>query len=157
MPPELDDIDYALLKLVQSDDRSSYNELGQAVGLSISGVNSRLKRLISTGVIRRFSAQIQPEAVGLGICAFIQVGLGRPEDDEPFIASIAGNPAVLECHHVTGDYSYLLKVRVASTAALERLISHEIKRTAGVVRSHTVIALSSPKETSELDLRRSET
>lgn len=154
MYADLDDIDLALLRLLQEDDRRSYAELGEEVGLSISGVNARLKKLTGTGVVRRFSAQLEPAAVGLELCAFIQVVLDRPEHDEGFLAVIAAMPAVLECHHVTGDFSYLLKVRVQSTSDLERLISTEIKRIPGVSRSYTAIALSSPKESTVLPLRR---
>jgi Lrp/AsnC family leucine-responsive transcriptional regulator len=150
---ELDRIDVKLLELLQEDDRISYGELGQQVGLSISGVNARLKKLQASGAIRRFAAQLDPGIVGLDLCAFIQVVLERPEHDRPFIEAVSEISAILECHHVTGDFSYLLKIRVRNTAALERLISDEIKRLPGVVRTHTAIALSSPKETTALDLR----
>jgi Lrp/AsnC family leucine-responsive transcriptional regulator len=149
---DLDDLDRALLELVQQDDRLSYADLGKAVGLSISGVNARLRKLTASGVIARYSAQLDPAAVGLHLCAFVHVVLERPEHDAPFIAAVRECPAILECHHVTGDYSYLLKVRVPTTADLERLITHGIKTLPGVARTHTVIALSSPKETAALPL-----
>lgn len=153
MRQELDELDIRLLELIQEDDRRSYADLGQEVGLSISGVNARLRKLIASGVIRRFGAQVDPNVVGLGLCAFVEVMLDRPEHDRGFLEAVGAMPAILECHHVTGEFSYLLKVRVATTAALERLISNEIKRLPGVTRSHTVIALSSSKETTVLDLR----
>ncbi len=149
----MDDTDLALLDLLQDDDRASYGELGRQVGLSISGVNARLKKLLSAGVIRRFAAQVEPAAVGLDLCAFIQVVLERPEHDAPFVEAVKSNPAILECHHVTGDFSYLLKIRVRNTAALEQVITEQVKRLPGVTRTHTTIALSSPKETTRLDLR----
>ena len=149
---ELDGVDRGLLALLQEDDRLSYAELGRAVGLSVSGVNARLKRLIAAGVIRRFAAVVDPGAVGRELCAFINVVLERPEHDHGFVIAMAGLADVLECHHVTGDFSYLLKVRVGSPAALERVIAEEIKAVPGVVRTATVIALSSPKETTALDL-----
>jgi Lrp/AsnC family leucine-responsive transcriptional regulator len=153
MPHDLDSVDIRLLELLQDDDRRSYADLGAEVGLSISGVNARLKKLVASGVIRRFTAQVDPVEVGLDLCAFIQIVLERPEHDRGFLEAVAEIPAILECHHVTGDYSYLLKVRVASTAELEKVISTRIKSLPGVARSHTAIALSSPKETTALDLR----
>jgi Lrp/AsnC family leucine-responsive transcriptional regulator len=149
---ELDDIDRELLRRLQRDDRLSYADLGQAVGLSISGVNARLRKLTGSGVIAEFAARLDPAAVGMHLCAFIHVVLERPEHDEPFIAAVRDNDAILECHHVTGDYSYLLKIRVPTTADLERLITHQIKTLPGVTRTHTMIALSSPKETARLSL-----
>lgn len=149
---ELDAIDRMLLCELQRDDRTSYADLGKRVGLSISGVNARLKKLTAAGLVRRFAAQLEPTTVGFELCAFVQVVLERPEHDVPFIAAVAEIPAILECHHVTGDFSYLLKIRVRNTAALERLLSEHIKRLPGVIRTHTMIALSSPKETTALDL-----
>jgi Lrp/AsnC family transcriptional regulator, leucine-responsive regulatory protein len=148
----LDETDRRLLAMLQDDYRASYAELGEAVGLSVSGVNARLKRLTADGVLRGGSARVDPDAVGRSLCAFIQVTLERPEHDVPFVARMLELPAVMECHHTTGDFSYLLKVRVTGTAALEHLITHEIKALPGVVRSFTTIALSSPKETSALDI-----
>jgi Lrp/AsnC family leucine-responsive transcriptional regulator len=149
---ELDAVDRALLMELQRDDRSSYAELGQRVGLSISAVNARLKKLLAAGLVRRFAAQLEPSAVGFDLCAFVQVVLERPEHDLPFIAAVAEIPAIQECHHVTGEFSYLLKIRVRNTAALERLLSEQVKRLPGVSRTHTLIALSSPKESTLLDL-----
>jgi Lrp/AsnC family leucine-responsive transcriptional regulator len=151
----MDDIDTSLLELLQEDDRLSYVELGGRVGLSVSGVNARLRKLSAAGYIRAFAAQLVPERLGLVLCAFIQVVLERPEHDEPFLEGVLQNPAILECHHITGEFSYLLKIRVANTSSLERVISEEVKRLPGVARTHTVIALSSPKETTRLDLRES--
>jgi len=148
----MDEIDRELLALLQEDCRTSYADLGSRVGLSISAVNERLKKLHARGVIRGCVAVLQPRAVGLDVCAFVQVLIERPEHNEAFLAAIAEMPAVLECHHVTGDFSYLLKVRVADTAALETFLSREVKGLAGVARTQTLIALSSPKETPTLDL-----
>jgi Lrp/AsnC family leucine-responsive transcriptional regulator len=153
----LDDVDLALLDALQLDDRTSYEDLGRAVGLSISGVNARLKKLIAARYIREFAARLNPASVGLDLCAFIQIALDRPEHDAPFVEAVLQNPAILECHHITGDFSYLLKVRVHNTAALEQLITDEVKRLPGVVRTYTTIALSSPKETSRLNIRGSVT
>jgi Lrp/AsnC family leucine-responsive transcriptional regulator len=152
MRTDLDDIDRELLRILQTDDRLSYAELGQAVGLSVSGVNARLRKLIAAGIITQFAARLDPAAVGMHLCAFIHVVLERPDHDLPFIEAVRANDAILDCHHVTGDYSYLLKVRVPTTADLERLITHEIKKLPGIARTHTVIALSSPKETTQLPL-----
>jgi Lrp/AsnC family leucine-responsive transcriptional regulator len=148
----VDEIDRNLLVLLQHDCRMSYGELGDRVGLSISAVNERLKKLHARGAIRGCVAVLEPRAVGLDVCAFVQVLIERPEHNQAFLDAIQAMPAVLECHHVTGDYSYLLKVRVVDTAALESFLSRELKGLAGVVRTHTAIALSSSKETTELDL-----
>ena len=142
----MDDIDRKILAHLQLNGRDSYADIGKSVGLSVSAVNDRLKKLIATGAIKRFAALIEPAAVGRNLLAFVSVLLERPEHDKPFLAAIADLPDVQECHHVTGDWSYLLKIRVANTAALERVISDKIKTLPGVARSQTVIALSSAKD-----------
>jgi Lrp/AsnC family leucine-responsive transcriptional regulator len=148
----MDEIDRELLLLLQEDCRMSYGDLGNRVGLSISAVNERLKKLNARGVIRGCVAVLEPRAVGLDVCAFVQVVIERPEHNAGFLAAIAAMSSVLECHHLTGEFSYLLKVRVADTAALETFLSRDLKGLAGVVRTHTAIALSSAKETTALDL-----
>jgi len=146
----LDSQDRRLLALVQENSRLSYAELGERVGLSASAVHDRLRKLVAQGVIRGFGARLDPAALGLGLCAFIQVLLERPEHDAPFVAAMAKLPEVQECHHVTGDYAYLLKVRTHGTRSLERLIADSIKSLPGVVRTLTLVALSTPKENAAL-------
>ena len=146
----MDDMDRKIVAHVQQDGRASYAEIGAAVGLSVSAVNERLKKLQVTGVIAGWGARIAPKPVGLDVLAFVHVLLERPEHDAGFRAAMTGNAAVQECHHLTGEWSYLLKVRVPDTAALERFLTAELKALPGVVRSHTAIALSSVKETAAL-------
>lgn len=148
----MDEIDRKIVACAQADGRASYAEIGAAVGLSVSAVNDRLKKLTAAGVITGWGARLAPRTVGLDVLAFVQVLLDRPEHDTGFRTAVAALAAVQECHHVTGEWSYLLKVRVADTAALERFLSEALKTLPGIVRSHTVIALSSPKETPLLPL-----
>lgn len=143
----MDELDRKIIAHIQADGRASYAEIGAAAGLSVSAVNERLKKLQASGAITGFGARVSPAAVGLHVLAFVHVLLERPEHDARFRAAMQDTPAVQECHHVTGEWSYLLKVRVPTTAGLERFLTERLKTLPGVVRSHTVIALSSPKET----------
>jgi Lrp/AsnC family leucine-responsive transcriptional regulator len=147
---ELDDIDRQLLALLQKDDRLSLADLGKNVGLAASSVNERVKRLVTRGVIEGFHAHVVPEALGLDLLAFVFVGWSDPEVEAPFLARVHASAAVLECHHVTGSWNYLLKVRLPNTRDLERFLANVIKVVPGVQRTETIIALSSSKETSSL-------
>ncbi len=142
----MDEIDKKLIQLVQMDSRASYGELGAAVGLSVSAVNERLKKLQAQQIIRGWRAQIDPKAIGLEVLAFIYVQLDRPNNERKFKELVLNFEEVEECHHVTGEWSYLMKVRTRSISELEYLISEKIKASEGIVRTQTVIALSSPKE-----------
>ena len=147
---ELDDTDRQLLALLQKDDRLSLAELGKSVGLAPSSVNERIKRLTTRGVIEGFHVHVVPESLGLDLLAFVFVGWSNPATEAPFLARVAAAPAVLECHHVTGSWNYLLKVRLPNTRDLERFLGQVVKEVQGVERTETIIALSSAKETTTL-------
>src|SRR5689334_23315079 len=132
----LDDTDRALLARLQQDGGTAYAELGSAVGLSPSAINDRLKRLKAKRILRRIVAE---------------VGDMRHEHD--FKQRMAARPEVLECHHVAGDYSYLLKLRLIGPGHFERFLSEQIKAIGGIQRTHSVIALSTVKETQAIDTR----
>jgi len=147
---ELDETDRQLLTLLQNDDRLSLADLGKNVGLSPSSVNERIRRLVARGVIEGFHAHVIPEALGLDLLAFVFVGWSDPATEAPFLARIAETRAVLECHHVTGTWNYLLKVRLHNTRELERFLAEVVKEVPGLQRTETIIALSSTKETTSL-------
>lgn len=142
----MDDIDRIILDRLQDDGAQTYAEIGIAAGLSPSAVNDRLKRLRTEGVIRRMTAVIDPAAIGLSLLAFVLVAVNEPQGEARFRAAMKAAPEVLECHHLTGDFSYLLKLRLRDTAHLEHFLMDRLKPLAGIARTHTVIALSSVKE-----------
>lgn len=150
----MDDIDRNLIEALQEDGRLAQARLAERVGLSVSAVNERIRRLEAQGVIAGIEARIAPRAVGVGLLAFVYVLLERPEHDAGFVAGIRALAEVQECHHVTGAWSYLLKIRACDTADLERVLVGGIKALAGVVRSETVIALSTAKETARIKVPR---
>jgi Lrp/AsnC family leucine-responsive transcriptional regulator len=147
---ELDAIDRQLLDLLQADTRPSLAELGRQIGLSVSSTKERIGKLVERGVISGYHAHVDPEAVGLDLLAFLFVGWSDPATEKPFLARIDAEPAVLECHHVTGVWNYVLKVRVRNPRMLEGLLAHVVKSVPGVERTETIIALSTAKETSRM-------
>jgi Lrp/AsnC family leucine-responsive transcriptional regulator len=102
--------------------------------------------------VRGFAALVDPEAAGFGLTAFISVTLERPGDRGPFTELVQALGEVQECHHVAGDDDYRLKVRCRDTRHLERLVSDELKRLPGIIRTRTTISLSTVKETVKLPL-----
>jgi Lrp/AsnC family leucine-responsive transcriptional regulator len=143
----VDNTDRIILDRLQADSTQTYAEIGAAAGLSASAVNDRLKRLRADGVIRRMTSEIDPTALGLSLLAFVLVAVSEPQREERFREAMKAAPEVLECHHLTGDFSYLLKLRLRDTAHLEQFLMDRLKPLAGVVRTHTLIALSTVKET----------
>jgi Lrp/AsnC family transcriptional regulator, leucine-responsive regulatory protein len=120
---ELDGIDWNLLKLVQTNARMSYAELGRQAGLSPPAAAERLRRLEDSGVIVGYHAKINPARIGLCMPAIIEIRVNRSEYQR-FQKAIQKLPSVLECHHIAGRASFILKVAVRDTSGLERLLGH---------------------------------
>src|SRR5688572_14619822 len=125
-------MDSLLLTRLQANSRESWAALGQVVGLTGPAVAERVRKLEERGVIRGYTAVLDPDALGYGLLAFIAVSLDRPEDRLPFVAMVSSVAEVLECHHVAGDDDYLLKVRCRGTADLDRLITEQLKSIPGL-------------------------
>lgn len=149
---ELDETDRRLLALLQADGRASYSALAADVGLAVSSAKERVRKLQERGVIEGVRAMLSPSAIGLDLLAFVFVGWTDPDTEEPFLERVAEETAILECHHVTGSWNYLLKVRTRTTRDLEAFLGGIVKRVPGVQRTETLIVLSSRKETSDLPL-----
>jgi Lrp/AsnC family leucine-responsive transcriptional regulator len=147
-----DEIDRKLLALLQQDDRLALAELSRAIGAPASTLNDRIKRLVAQGVIAGFHARLAPAALGLNLLAYIFVGWSDAKTEPLFLKKIKASAAVLECHHVTGAWNYLLKVRVGTTRDLEKMLTDTIKAVGGIERTETMIVLSSAKETWTLDV-----
>lgn len=144
---ELDDLDIKTISLLCQRGRMTWAELASQLGLSAPAAADRVKRLEERGVITGYSALLDAEALGLGLTAFIAVTLDHPHHRQGFLAAVRAAAEILECHHVTGDDDYLLKVRCGHTRALEALITDRLKAIAGVVKTRTLIVLSTVKET----------
>lgn len=147
MASGLDDIDHRLLELLQNDDRVPVAELGKVLGVAPSTLNDRIRRLVKLGVISGFHAKVDPEKVGLDLLAYVFVGWSDPSTEQLFLEVMRNAPQVLEVHHVTGAWNYLMKVRLPTTRALEGFFAEVVKQVPGVQRTETLIVLSSPKET----------
>jgi len=137
----MDETDRKIAALLSLDARQSLVQIGTQVGLSTSAVNDRVRRLSERGVIRRMGADIDPEAVGLPVAAFVWVALAEGIDEGAFRVAMTEAPEVTACHHVTGPWSYLVQVRVPSLAGIEEFLS-TLKAGGWIARSETMISLS---------------
>jgi Lrp/AsnC family leucine-responsive transcriptional regulator len=149
---DLDEIDRKLLGLLQQNGRTPYAELGKAVGLSVSSANERVRKLYDRGVIEGVYSSISPAAVRLDLLAFVFVGWTDPATEERFLARAVREPSILECHHVTGPWNAMLKVRTRTARDLETFLNGIVKGVPGVQRTETLIVMSSAKETFQLPL-----
>jgi Lrp/AsnC family leucine-responsive transcriptional regulator len=124
----LDKLDQAILRRLQDNGRETYDVIGDRVGLSASAVLRRVKRLEEAGVIERYVALVRPEAIGLGLTAYINVRLEKHTESHKrnpmdlFRVSVQTWPEVVECAALTGEMDYLLRVVVSDMAHYSRFI-----------------------------------
>ncbi len=147
---ELDSIDCKLLSELQEDAKISLKEVGSRVGLSAPAAMERVRKLEQAGVITGYFARIDARKVGLDVAAFIGVDLSSGAIDE-LETWVAGVPQILECHHVTGGHTLLLKVRTRNTSELEALI-RRLRSISGVKSTETTIVLSTRTERTQVAL-----
>ncbi|MES4888714.1 Lrp/AsnC family transcriptional regulator [Streptomyces sp. NPDC096012] len=135
----IDQIDMRILEALQQDGRASYAELARTVSMSASAVTERVRRLEESGVIRGYSAVVDPQQLGLGILAFVR--LRYPTGNyKPFHDLVATTPEIIEAHHVTGEDCFVLKVLAGSMRHLETTTG----RIAGLGSVTTSVVYSSP-------------
>ncbi len=148
MTVELDDIDRQLLAHLQDDARITHAELARRVNLSPPGLQKRIRKLEESGVIDRYVTVLNPEAVGYDMLCFVQVTLQRhePAAVRSFREAVQHMPEVLECHHITGEYDYLLKVALRNRKHLEQFILERLTPVPGMDRIRTSLVLSEIKE-----------
>jgi len=152
----LDKLDKAILRALQLNGRETYDVIGEQVGLSPSAVLRRVKRLEDAGVIDRYVALVRPEAVGLGLTAYINVRLEKHTEThkrnpmDVFRASVQGWPEVVECAVLTGDMDFLLRVVVQDMAHYSRFIMDTLLKHPSVQDCKTSFVLDSVKATTAM-------
>ncbi len=155
---QLDDRDRLILQLLQENSRISNVELARHLNLTAPGLQKRLKKLEESGCINGYVTLVNREALGLDLLCFTQVTLNhnQPECVGLFCECVKGLPEVLECHHLTGEFDYLLKVVMPDHQQLERFLREQIRLIPGVDKVLTNIVLSEIKASTSLPLDRSE-
>ena len=147
----LDQIDLKILFILQNNGRTRLADIADEVDLSTPAVMERVKKLEASGVITGYQALLDSKKVGKDVTAFIGVSIDNQRDIDQFATAMMRYRDVLECHHVTGDESFILKVKSANTGSLEKLLG-QIRSVEGVTRTVTKIVLSTAKESQALDL-----
>ncbi|MFZ0886991.1 MAG: Lrp/AsnC family transcriptional regulator [Candidatus Binataceae bacterium] len=152
---ELDAIDLQIIDILQDQGRIPHVKLGEQVGLSAPSVIERVKKLEDSGIITGYHASVDARRLGKDVTAFIGVSINHPRLIGLFEQSVATLEDVLECHHVTGAHTLLLKVKTDDTSSLERLIS-SIRSIEGVERTETMVVLSTHTERVQITVRRAQ-
>jgi Lrp/AsnC family leucine-responsive transcriptional regulator len=142
--PSLEPTDRAILRELAADGRCSFTDLAERVGLSVSAVHQRVRRLEQRGVVRGYAARLDGDEIGLPLTAFISLTPIDPAAPDDYPKRLEHLPQIEACYSVAGDASYLVRVRVASPTALEELL-RQIREAANV-STRTTVVLSTPYE-----------
>lgn len=150
----LDETDKSLLRTLQADGRLSNVELARKINLSPPATLARLRRLEKDGYIRNYTAVVDREKAGYDLLCFIHISMQmhQLEQVENFRNLVREMPEVLECHHITGEYDYLLKVALRNRKDLERFAVDRLTPIPGVARIHTSLVFTEVKSTTALPL-----
>ena len=143
----MDALDFKALSRLQQFGRDTWKNLGELLGITAQATADRVHRMEEQGVIVGYAALVDPDSIGMHVLAFIAVSLERPRHRDAFLEGVDALSEVQECHYVSGDYDYLLKVRCRSTSDLERIVAQEIRGIPGVTRTRTILVLRTTKET----------
>ena len=150
----LDDKDRLILAALQQNARATHLELAKKAALSPTGLQKRIEKLAAAGIIRAYVAVLNREAVGYDLMVFVHVNLRYHAVDlvKRFRKAVQAMPEVLECHHITGEADYLLKVVVRDRQHLEAFLVNTLTPAPGVERLRTSLVLNEIKCTTALEL-----
>ncbi|MFV0680689.1 Lrp/AsnC family transcriptional regulator [Ottowia sp.] len=156
--PALDRLDRAILRQLQTDGRTTCDMLGVQIGLSASAVLRRIKKLEDSGVIDRYVALLKPEALGLGLMAYVNVRLQKqashakrsPMDE--FCASVHTWPEVVECVALTGEMDFLLRLVIQDMNEYSRFMMNTLLRHPAVQDCKTSFVMDRVKTTTALPI-----
>ncbi len=151
---KLDSIDRKILELLQANSNITNAQLAQEIGLSPAPTLERVKKLETQGVIKSYHAVVDMASVGLGVCTFVTVSLkGHNKDNiEKFIKAIAKIPEVVECHHVTGQADFILKVVAPDIPAYQNLMLEKVTNIEVVDNMQSTVILSTFKDSRVLPI-----
>lgn len=153
---DIDAVDRRILRALQTSGRSTYDELAAAVNLSPSAALRRVRRLEEAGVIARYVALLDSRRLGLGLTAYINVRIEKPNHHsrrapmDVFRAAVQTWPEVVECASLTGEMDYLLKVLVTDMAHYSRFVMDTLLRHPAVQDCRTSFVLDQVKHTTAL-------
>jgi Lrp/AsnC family transcriptional regulator, leucine-responsive regulatory protein len=144
--------DARILEVLQREGRRSYADIGADVGMSGASAHERVKKLESRGVIAGYAAVVDPRAIGFDILAFSWITQAPGTTSNDLTEAFAAIPEIEECHHITGEADYLIKVRARDTRDLERVL-RLVQSTPNVFQTETDVVFSSGFERRPLHVR----
>ncbi len=159
MSLKLDEIDSAILRMIQKDSKLTAKQISKRVGSPITTVFAKIKRMEELGIVREYRAIVAPEKLGAGTTAFIlaSVSYRAKSDDLPVsqravAAEVAKFPEVQEVHIITGDWDLLIKIRAENVDAMGKFVVDKLRLIRGLEKALTCMVFATVKETTEVSI-----
>jgi len=149
----IDQIDSRILAALQEDARISHSEIARRVGMAPSAINERIRKLEERQIITGYQMSLNARALGYGLVAFVFVRTSDGCWCEETARRLIALPEVLECHSITGEDCYLVKLRVRDTDELNRLLRDSFASFGTILSTKTTIVLETAKETLAIPIR----
>lgn len=137
----MDDIDRKILQRLQANARITLSDLSEEIALSLPAISERIKKLEASGVIRQYTAILDPKKLNKDLMALMFLRFDSPMNGDHFAECVRGESEIKECYYITGDFDYALKIITENTQTLETLLTR-IKNAPGVVKTKTIVILS---------------
>ena len=151
----MDNYDLSILRHLQVDGRISNLQLAEKIHLSPPQTLRRVRALEEANVIRAYTAQVSPEAIGLGVMAFVSLSLDREQyrNVREIERNLMAFPDIIECHTISGDFDYLLKVVATDLKGLSQFLTDKLMQVPGVGNLRSMICMEEIKPVSSLPIR----
>lgn len=146
----IDGTDASILRILQENARTSNAEIGRQVGLATSAVFERIRKLEEKGIVRGYTAIVDPKALEVGLLAFVLARAEERVGTHGTAEALAKIPEVLEVHHIAGEDCAIVKVRVKDTDALAKLLREDFGKVKTLKSTRTTIVLETIKESSRI-------
>jgi Lrp/AsnC family leucine-responsive transcriptional regulator len=146
MTTAIDEIDLAILKILNENARTSNAEIARQVGLAPTAIFQRIRKLETTGIITGYRVALDPGALGYGLTAFITAQTNERARDCDTAGMLAAIPEIREVHRVVSEDCFFMKVRVRDTDQLAFLLDHQIRQIPSISNTRTTIVLMTRKE-----------
>ena len=152
---DIDKTDRKILRILQKNARIAMTELAEKVGLSTTPVTERVRRLERDTIITGYHAHVNPHAVGLSLLVFVEIKLLSISGNifEDFRREVAKIPQIMECHLVSGEYDYLIKVRLPDMSAYRNMLGNILLQLPAAAESRSYVVMEEVKEELILDIK----
>lgn len=142
----MDKIDLKIIQMLKENSRTTCSDISKKVLLSVPAVTERLRKLEDENIIKQYTLRLNRKKLEQNVLAFVLLNIDNPEHITEFRDTIVKSEWVLECHHIAGEYDYILKIVAENTDKLEIYIAEVLQKISGVKRTNTIVVLSTSKE-----------